>query len=125
MLCFLDTHEGLRDCHTSGISLLQHSQKVNRLLKVTFRRKPTLPSTLGNRSSTHDCDQGPLAGVFVQRAAILEGGAEPIKCPVDSFLAQSGGGLASCYSDGYTLSLEDAILTPASASLLWPFFAML
>lgn len=89
MLYFLDTYTGLRDYHTVGISTLWHFQKGNGLFKVTCRRRLDLPDTLDNRSCTHDCDQGPLAGVSMQKAVIMDGGAEPMRCPVDSVLAKS------------------------------------
>lgn len=83
------TYIGLKGCHTAGISTLWHFQKMNGLFKVTCRRRPAPPYTLGNMSCTHVCDQRPSAGGSIQKAALREGGAEPMRCPRDSVLPKS------------------------------------
>lgn len=79
----------LKDCHTAGNSTLWHFQKMNGLFKVTCRRRPAPPYTLGNRSCTHICEQRPSAGGSMQKATLREGRAKPMRCPGDSVLAKS------------------------------------
>ena len=92
MLHFLDIHGGLGSVTQQAFPFAACPQGEG---TAQSHIQDKANSTLGSRSRTHGRDQGPLAGVSLQRAAMTEGGAEPIKPPMDR---RSG---PECWEEGW------------------------